>query len=217
MVMRTAIDLAQIAARFSAPDQEGSADFARALLRALAAGQPVARETLARSLGWSVDRVSAALEASPSTEYDYKGDIVGYGLTLRETPHVCEIDGHQIYAWCALDTLMFPAWLGSAARVRSNWAATGAPVRVGVTPDGVQEIDPAGAMVSLVPSDTAEDIRRGFCRHVHFFASAAVAQAWAAERENIAIVSVQEAFVVGRDLVIRMLGGLPRHAEDGAC
>lgn len=202
--MQTGIDLAQVAARFSATNPDGYAELARALLLELVAGRPVSPSTLARSVGWSIERVAVVLDGSPSTEYDNNGAVVGYGLTLRETPHACEIDGRRLYAWCALDTLMFPAWIGSTARVVSTCAVTGAPIFVTVTPDGVRDVEPADAMLSLVPPDILADVRRGFCCHVHFFASAAAAEAWRTERKSVTVVSVREAFVLGQQLASRM-------------
>ena len=95
-----------------------------ALLRQLAMGGPVSREKLAGALGWSGARVATVLEQAPGTEYDDEANIIGLGLTLRETSHVFEVDGRHLYTWCALDTLMFPALTGKIARVTSRCAAT---------------------------------------------------------------------------------------------
>lgn len=205
--MRTDINVTLIARRFSATSPaEGAADLGRLILRELAAGRRVSPPALAEELGWTEARVLGVLEGSPGTEYDENGGIIGYGLSLRETPHVCEIDGHRLYAWCALDALMFPAWLGVAVRVTSICAFTGVPIRLTATPEGVQRVEPAGAMLSLVSPDAATDIRRGFCCHVQFFASATAAEEWRAGREHVTVVSVLEGFAVGQDLMRRIFG-----------
>lgn len=205
--MRTDIDFALIARRFSATTPaEGARDLGRSILRELAAGRKISPQAVAEKLGWTEARVVAVLEGSPGTEFDEYGDIVGYGLTLRETPHVCEIEGRRLYAWCALDTLMFPAWLGVAVRVTSICAADGVPIRLSATPEGVQHVEPAGAMLSLVRPDAAADIRRGFCCHVQFFSSATAAEASSLGREHVAFVSVRDAFVVGQELARRIFG-----------
>ena len=82
---------------------EGAPDVLQALLCELAKGGLVGREALAAALGWPAHRVAAVLAQVPSIEYD-DGTIVGYGLTLRETSHVFEIDSNRLYGWCALDT-----------------------------------------------------------------------------------------------------------------
>ena len=178
----------------------GTADLLVPLLRELAKGRPVSRTTLAGILDWPAERVAAVLEQATSTEYDKDGNIIGYGLTLRETSHIFEIDGRRLYAWCALDTLMFPALIGQTARVTSHCAATGAPVSLTVSPNEIRDIAPTDAAVSLVlPQETA-DIRRSFCCHVHFFASAVTAKDWASKHEGVEIVSVQDGFRLGQEL-----------------
>lgn len=187
----------------------GTADLLVPLLRELAKGRPVSRTTLAGILDWPAERVAAVLEQATSTEYDKDGNIIGYGLTLRETSHIFEIDGRRLYAWCALDTLMFPALIGQTARVTSHCAATGAPVSLTVSPNEIRDIAPTDAAVSLVlPQETA-DIRRSFCCHVHFFASAVTAKDWASKHEGVEIVSVQDGFRLGQELNRHLLQTIP--------
>ncbi|MBT2305143.1 organomercurial lyase MerB [Variovorax paradoxus] len=178
---------------------EGFADLFVMLLRELARGRPVSPATLARVLHWSVERVAAALQEAVSTERDGDGNVVGYGLTLRETAHAFEIDGRRLYTWCAFDTLFFPALINRTAHVVSRCAATGAAVSLTVTPTAIGEVEPAGATVSLIMPQNTADIRHAFCCHVHFFASATVARDWVTKHPGIEIVTVQDAFAVGRE------------------
>ncbi|WP_325095367.1 organomercurial lyase MerB, partial [Burkholderia contaminans] len=161
---------------------------------------------LALALDWPIERVSVALEQAVSTEWDDYGNVVGYGLTLRETPHTFEVDGRRLYTWCAFDTLFFPALIDRTAHVVSRCAATGTPVSLTVTPTAIEDIEPTGAAVSLILPQNTPDIRAAFCCHVHFFASAAAGQQWAATRPGIEVVSVRDAFAVGRECAERLLG-----------
>lgn len=104
-----------------------------ALLRALAAGQPVTPDGLAAATGRDVADVHAGLATLADTEYDGQGRVVGHGITLNPTPHRFEVDGRQLYTWCALDTLIFPAVIDRPAHISSPCHTTGIPVRVEVT------------------------------------------------------------------------------------
>lgn len=179
------------------------------LLRELAHGRPVSKAAFSASLGWPHERMAAVLECSPGTEYDDNGDIVGLGLTLRETRHSFEVDGHRLYTWCALDALMFPALIGKVARVTSHCPQTGAPVSLTVAPQAISGLAPASAAVSLVMPEASADIRGSFCCQVHFFASTDAARAWAQSRTGIEIVTVEEAFRLGRLIADLSTTGTP--------
>jgi hypothetical protein len=77
---------------------EDFADLFAVLLRELAKGTPVSPATLSATLGWPAGRVATALEHAVGTEWDDDGNVVGYGLTLRETAHAFEVDGRRLYA-----------------------------------------------------------------------------------------------------------------------
>jgi len=132
-------------------------------------------------------------------ETDSDGNVVGMGLTLRPTSHKFRIGGPQLYTWCALDTLMYPPLLGEAATVESPCRATGEPVRVEIGPEGIRTVEPEDAVVSIVvPEDCCATVRGSFCNEVHFFASRDAASGWLGDHPGALIVSVQEAFELGR-------------------
>jgi alkylmercury lyase len=196
---------AELIERLTMARSEGFADLFVVLLRELSKGAPVSPAALALAVNWPIERVTAALEQAVSTEWDGDGNVVGYGLTLRETPHTFEVGGRRLYTWCAFDTLFFPALIDQMAHVVSRCAATGVPVSLTVTPTVIQDVAPAGAAVSLILPQETPDIRRAFCCHVHFFASVATGQKWAATHHGIEVVSVQDAFAVGRERAERLL------------
>lgn len=191
----------EVAVRLLPADRPaGVRDLLVALLRELAMGHPVRQETLAATLGWSAERVAALLATEPCTEYDGDGSVIGYGITLRETAHAFEIDGRRLYTWCALDTLMFPVLIGKTARVISRCPATRLPVSLMVSPQGLRNVEPASAVVSLPPLETAGDIRSSFCCHVHFYASASAAHPSMSARPGMKLLGIQEAFRLGHEV-----------------
>jgi alkylmercury lyase len=183
---------------------EASASLYGTLLRELAKGQPVSLHALASAAGRAPAEVAAALRAAPATEYDSNGDIVGYGITLRQTPHGFDVAGRQLYTWCALDTLMFPALIDTEAHVRSTCPETSRPVSLVATPHDFRSLEPAEAVVSLV--EPQADIRKSFCCNVHFFASLQAGRRWARGLPGIRLVCVKEAFQLGQAIARQRLG-----------
>lgn len=179
------------------------------LLRLVALGEPVTVADIAAACGRPIEEVQAALTQMPDTELDDAGRVVGWGVTQRPTPHRFSVDGRQLFTWCALDTLMFPALLGQAATVSSPCHATGQLVQleVGVEPDRVTSVSPEGAVVSIVTPGETASIRGAFCNQVHFFASADAAGPWLADHPEASVLPVAEAFEVGRPLVALMRAG----------
>lgn len=173
----------------------------RTLIRLLAEGQPVPMAALARAAGRSVADVAALVRASGDVEVNAQGRVVGAGLTLRTTPHRLQIADRTLYTWCALDALMYPPLLDRTVRVTSPCAASGAPVHLTVTAAGPQDVTPAEAVVSIVTPDGSRGVRQGFCSDVHFFRSAGEAQPWLEQHPGARLLSVAEAYELGRQLV----------------
>jgi alkylmercury lyase len=182
-------------------------------VRLLAEGEPVELERLAQASGWALEAVEAALDAQTSVERDDRGRLVGLALTLRPTAHRFTVDGHTLYAWCASDTLMFPVILGRPGIVESTCPQTGRPIRIELTPGGIERLDPPDTVVSAVrPSGTLADVRTETCQHGHFFSSATAATRWTDEHRDGYLHSVDEAFRLDRQ-VITQLGWAAAHVQ----
>jgi alkylmercury lyase len=164
----------------------------RPLQSLLAGGEPVTVARLAAHVGRAEAEIRQALAAMPDTEYDVEGRIIGFGLTFNPTPHRYETGGRTLYAWCAMDTLTFPAILGHTARVTSPCRATGEPVRLTVTPDKVTSVEPGGAVVSLPTPDAPTSVRVSYCNQSHFFAGPDVAHAWLAQHPEAGVLPLSD-------------------------
>jgi len=147
-------------------------------------------------------------------EQDASGNIVGIvpGLSLNEHPHRFYLNGVRMSTWCAEDTLVLPAVLNQSATVESASPVSGEKVRCTVSPQRVEEARPPGAVVSIVnveperaDTSSAEAIWGTFCHHIFFFVSRAEAEQWAAGRKDIEILSLDEAFELGRLISGRLL------------
>ena len=173
----------------------------RALLRLLVRGQPVDVADLAATVGRATDEIRRVVAGWTDTEYDPQGRIIGYGLTVRPTPHQFMVGGKLLFTWCALDTLFFPAVIQSPARVESPCAATGAPIRLTVDPArGVSAVEPTTAVVSIATPERVPSVRESFCSPGRFFAGADVAHDWQAKHPGMHVVSVADAYEASRPL-----------------
>ncbi|MBI1379020.1 MAG: organomercurial lyase MerB [Actinobacteria bacterium] len=206
-----------VIARLALPEESGL-DLAVLipLLRLLASGDPVDVAALALASALPLDEVRRRLDSVPDTEYDDEGRIVGQGLTLRPTPHRMNVDGQELYTWCALDTLIFPTLLDRAARIESASPTSGEPIRVTVEPAGVTAVEPATAVVSLVNPGAMTSIRSSFCNQVHYFTSAEDAQPWLEQHPGGEVVPVADAYQLGAALTTTTVPEPDTHATPGA-
>jgi alkylmercury lyase len=174
-------------------------------IRLLAEGEPVALERLGAASGHAVEDVEAALRGVGGVEWDEHGRLVGLALTLRPTSHRYTTEGRTLYGWCADDTLMIPVVLGRGGMVESTCPGTGRAIRVEVSPERVERVEPAGAVVTSVRPDTPiANVRAATCNHGHFFVSATAASTWAAEHPGGHVHSVDEAFRLDKAVLERL-------------
>jgi alkylmercury lyase len=181
----------------------GNARLMGAAIIELVTGDPVELERIAARAGLPESGVREFLRSSPA-EWDDAGRLVGFGLTLRQTRHRYTTSGRTLYTWCAPDALAFPALTGQPALIESTCFVTGAPIRVEIAPDGVRGVDPAGAVVSIVPRDVGVgELRERLCHEQHFFATRAVAETWRPDRDDVILVAVADAYEPLRQLMDR--------------
>lgn len=153
-------------------------------------------------LDWPAHQVLTRFAAMNfELETDQSGNIIGAGVSLNhQRPHTMELQGHRRYGWCAMDVLMFPVVFKEASStVTSRCAATNEPITLTVTPEGVRDLTPATATVTLAPA-TGADIREVFCNRVNFYATTDLAQAAADQDADLAVCTVEEAWTVGKRL-----------------
>ena len=179
------------------------------LYRQLARGQPVSHKSLADELGLSANEISALLEDEQLKGwvfYDNDRRMIGFrGLAIGKMPHRFEVDGRTLYTWCAIDSLFIPEMLGKAAQVESRDPHTGTVIRLTVTPDGIQDVEPVDAVMSILVADTEvvktnpTKVMASFCHHIFFFESQESGAAWAAKHgEGTFLVTLEEAFALGK-------------------
>jgi alkylmercury lyase len=79
--------------------------------------------------------------------------------------------------------------------------ASGATVRLTVSPERVEHVEPAGAQMSFLVPDAAavqKNVLTAFCQFVHFFPSRRSGESWIAQHPDTFLLSIDEARVVAR-------------------
>jgi alkylmercury lyase len=161
----------------------------------------VAATELASRTDRSVEEVTATLDGWPNLFYNQHRQVIAFwGLALPEMPHRLKVAGRMLHAWCAFDPLFIVPLLGKPARVESTCPVTVQPVSLTVTPDGVGDLAPAGAVVSfLVPTRPwDDDVIASFCHHVLYLAAEQAGRRWIATHPGTFLLSVEQAFEVAR-------------------
>lgn len=175
------------------------------LYRQLAEGQAVPRAALAEKLEISVEAMNDILDGWPGVFSDTQKRIVGYwGLSIPgaySNPHTLRVDGRLLAAWCAWDTLFLPQLIGRAAEIESASPAESGTVRLTVTPDQLERVEPLGAHMSVLPPNPREmqkNVVTSFCHFVHFFPSRQAGEGWVAKHPGTFLLSVHQAHVLAR-------------------
>ena len=123
----------------------------RAIVRGIAERGSVSPAEFAQELGLeeSTARELFLGLATAGMEFDDAGNVTGAALTTRPTPHLLRMSGRTLYAWCALDTLFIPGLVGEKIEVESRCPVSGTVIRLSVSPRGVLEHSPEGAVLSV--------------------------------------------------------------------
>ncbi|HVR79959.1 MAG TPA: organomercurial lyase [Acidimicrobiia bacterium] len=169
----------------------------------LAQGEPVSTAQIADVTGLATERVEERLRSWPLVLWDDQDDVIGFwGLHVHhiEPTHAMKVDGTKVYGWCALDTLFITEILSRETLVESTDPYDGTTIRLTVTPDGVTNLHPEKAVVSLLlPEDGfTDDAIQRFCHRIHFFASKESAEKWMADRPGMFSIPVDQAFELGQ-------------------
>lgn len=177
-----------------------------ASIRLLAAGEPVSPAQIADAAGVSVDQAEAALRAIDDIEWTADGRVEGFGLTRRPTPHRFRIGDAELYTWCAMDTLIFAAFVDRPVQIQSPDGATGEPLRLEADGQRIIAADPPSVVVSWFFDAAATGFRASVCQFGHFFASRESAAEWAAKYPQGGVLTLDEAMDASRSLVAEMFG-----------
>lgn len=174
----------------------------------LAQGSPISRDDLRQAAtAMGIDTAIADEFAETWAETDDAGNVVGFGITYNPTPHRMRADGKDMWAWCAIDTLIFAVLLDREIDVASDAPGGRGTTRLTVSPTGVSHVEPAVAVITWptrerdqVDISTTAAIWGTFCHHSFLFPTRADAERWATGRGDIEILTLDDGFAIAQAL-----------------
>lgn len=173
----------------------------KSIYRLMLQGEPLPASRIAASLGLLPEVVNLFLENWGGIYYNDAGSIIGcWGLSLPETRHRFEVDGHQLYTWCAWDALFIPGIIGKTAIVTSICPVTGSLIRLIVSPVELESVTPAAVYVSFIEPEASslqQSIVKSFCHYVNFFSSESAGAHWVSANPGTFLLPLKEAFALG--------------------
>ena len=176
----------------------------QAIYPALAEGQLLSAERVSASSGIPLRSVKTAFRTMrrAGADFDEDGSLIGNVLTRRPTPHRFVVDGQELYAWCAVDTLFLPGLVGKTAEVESNCLATGEPIRLTISSSGIEVVEPAETVVTVTIPGVSAACEPGqgkggesaSCQSMNFYVSRQAAESHLGPDADVAILEVETAW-----------------------
>ncbi len=110
------------------------------------------------------------------------GEVVGaYPVTTEVTPHRITVNGHSIYAMCAVDALAVAPLFGGEVRIDSVCHVTGEPIHIAMKGKKIVECKPCSAeemRIGVRWQRVTTTAAHGLCRQMVFLKDAATAAKW---------------------------------------
>ena len=134
---------------------------ARHAFLGILAGRPVACGDFAGPLGLAAADADTAIarHVARGTMVVEAGRVVAArGLSVPPTPHVVEVDGRRLHAFCAIDAVGIPIALGLEAAVASRCHRCAAPVALSIARGTVREAPP-GVVIWAADRDPERSLR----------------------------------------------------------
>jgi hypothetical protein len=204
-----AIDAA-LAAATPALD-EGGRRLAAAVVRLLAAGEPVSVPAAAAGAGMPASR-AGQLRSWPGVFWDDRGQVTGFwGLALAPMPHRIRRAGTGLHAWCAWDPLFLAQVIGDL-QVATADPVSGEAINYHLAGNGAitAASRPHTVLSFLRPGQPWDDeVMTTFCHYMWHFTGPATAQRWIAAHPGTFVLSLDLATELARRHAARSFGVTP--------
>ena len=173
-------------------------------------GRPPSLEELAQQLG--IENIAAALQRLGSDDLvvlDAEGNhpLGAYPITVEQTPHKISINGHTIYAMCALDAVSVAPMFETKVQIDSSCHVSNTPISIRMQGSDILEALPSEQVTVGIrwhmPSEVAA---HSMCMEMVFLKVRQTAQAWQdGDIENISLFTLPEAVAFGQAFFMPLL------------
>lgn len=166
-------------------------------------GRTPLREELAGLLGiGSIDACLQRLAADDLIVMDAIVDnpVGAYPITMEKTPHKIILNGHDIYAMCALDAVAIAPMFDADVQINSRCQASGTPISIRMRGSNILNAHP-GPDITIgirwqMPTGVAA---HSMCLQMVFLEHQKTAISWqTGDPENISLFSLPEAVEFGK-------------------
>jgi alkylmercury lyase len=199
-------------------DKQNAARVAWATIKLSQVGQrPVSLDQLATQLGLTTVETARLLRLTWRARVDLRDGMVRLDATpAGPRRYRVHAGGRPVGAGkgCSVDMYLLALALGRPIHAAVTCPATGTPIRVDITPDRVERIDPPTAVVAVVNLDAdltlgLDRIDADVCAQQPFFASTQAASGWLADHPNGRLILVRSFHAEARHLVDRLEATTP--------
>ena len=164
-------------------------------------GRILTREEMAQHVD-NLENAVTVLKKMDMVVFSEDGNPVGaYPFSMEAREHTVRVNGHQVYAMCALDALAIGPMFGVKTQITSRCRITGYPVSIRQSGKTIVNIDEArdihfGIIWGAANADSC--CADSLCMEMMFLRDGKIAQQWLADDpDNREVFTLQEAVEFG--------------------
>ena len=172
-------------------------------------GRILTREEMKQHVSNLEDAISI-LEEKDMAVFSENGIPVGaYPFTMEARDHAVQVNGHQVYAMCALDALSVSSMFGMETQINSKCRVTSDPVSIRQSGKAILNQDEAGDIhfgIIWGAANTDSCCADSLCMEMIFLRDSGVAQQWLADDpDGREVFTLQEAIEFGRQFFMPLV------------
>jgi mercuric reductase len=162
-----------------------------------ARGRILTRKEMAQHVS-DLDDAIDVLRTNDMVVFSGNGEPVGaYPFTMEARGFQVQVNGHQVHAMCALDSLAVSPMFGMTTHITSRCRVTDAPIDIhqsGKTIDNADEAGDVHVGIAWNAADAASCCAASLCMEMIFLEDGNIAQQWLAkDSDNREIFTLPEA------------------------